>query len=455
MVDYLIRFAQSHESFRKAEIEALASLVGVKIEFLVYHDNTPFCVVTLENEDAARALMRRSILAKNIYELWGQGDTYDQLRADVRRRTESRWPDYKMVSFKFGVDTYASTRNSKERNEIIDSFAFLAFEGPIKMIDAEEEFCVFEEFSHQLAVSGNPKTHTKPVLNRVYLGRWVTEGGRVEINRYDLKKRCYISTTSMDAELSLISANMTHAAPGKLFYDPFVGTGSFLVAAAHFGAITCGSDIDGRSFRGKETEPKASTGVIANFKQYGLESKYLDTFTSDLTNTPIRNTRIFDGIICDPPYGVREGLRVLGHKDESRRGELMMYQGVPSYKRENYIFPKRPYGFEAMLDDILDFAAHTLVINGRLSLWMPTANEDEVELEIPSHPCLEHIDSCVQPFNKWSRRLLVYRRLPDSEVSSTAPRGRKEVPRGLKADDLNPFRRKYFESFPVEENSNP
>lgn len=293
---------------------------------------TPFCIVRLANEEAARALMRRSILAKNIYELWGQGDTYDLLRADVRHRTESRWPDYKMVSFKFDVDTYASTRTAKERNEIIESFSFLAFEGPIKMVDADEKFCVFEEFAHQLASSGNPKTHTEPVLKRIYLGRWVTEGGRAEINTYNLKKRKYISTTSMDAELSLISANMTHAAPGKLFYDPFVGTGSFLVAAAHFGAVTCGSDIDGRSFRGKEATSNTETGVIANFKQYGLLSRFLDTFTSDLTNTPLRSTRIFDGIICDPPYGVREGLRVLGHKDDSRKGELMMFQGVPSYK---------------------------------------------------------------------------------------------------------------------------
>ncbi|KMQ46035.1 putative RNA methylase domain [Trichophyton rubrum] len=450
MVDYLIRFAQSHESFRKAEITALASLVGVEIEFLVYHDLTPFCIVRLANEEAARALMRRSILAKNIYELWGQGDTYDLLRADVRHRTESRWPDYKTVSFKFHVDTYASTRTAKERNEIIESFSFLAFEGPIKMVDADEKFCVFEEFAHQLASSGNPKTHTEPVLKRIYLGRWVTEGGRTEINTYNLKKRKYISTTSMDAELSLISANMTHAAPGKLFYDPFVGTGSFLVAAAHFGAVTCGSDIDGRSFRGKEATSNTETGVIANFKQYGLLSRFLDTFTSDLTNTPLRSTRIFDGIICDPPYGVREGLRVLGHKDDSRKGELMMFQGVPSYKRENYIFPKRPYAFDAMLDDILDFAAQTLVVNGRISLWMPTANEDDVELAIPKHPCLEHLDSCVQPFNKWSRRLLVYRRLPDSEVPSTPRRERKEVPRG-NADELNPFRRRYFESFAMEE----
>lgn len=53
-----------------------------------------------------------------------------------------------------------------------------------------------------------------------------------------------------------------------------------------------------------------------------------------------------------------------------------------------------------MLDDILEFAACTLVAEGRLSLWMPTANEDDVELEIPRNPSLEMVSACVQPFNK-------------------------------------------------------
>ena len=53
-----------------------------------------------------------------------------------------------------------------------------------------------------------------------------------------------------------------------------------------------------------------------------------------------------------------------------------------------------------MLDDILDFAAISLVDEGRLSLWMPTANDEQIELGIPMHPCLEIVSVCVQVFNK-------------------------------------------------------
>ena len=34
-----------------------------------------------------------------------------------------------------------------------------------------------------------------------------------------------------------------------MVYDPFVGTGSLLVAAAHLGAVTLGADIDVRVVR--------------------------------------------------------------------------------------------------------------------------------------------------------------------------------------------------------------
>jgi tRNA G10 N-methylase Trm11 len=54
----------------------------------------------------------------------------------------------------------------------------------------------------------------------------------------------------------------------------------------------------------------------------------------------------------------------------------------------------------ALLDDTLHFASLTLVENGRLAMWMPTANDEDIELAIPTHPCLKVVSVCVQPFNK-------------------------------------------------------
>ena len=54
----------------------------------------------------------------------------------------------------------------------------------------------------------------------------------------------------MDTEISLMMANLAQARRGSLIMDPFVGTGSILVACAWFGAQTLGGDIDMRVLRG-------------------------------------------------------------------------------------------------------------------------------------------------------------------------------------------------------------
>lgn len=268
----------------------------------------------MADEAAARALISRSILAKDISEIWGQGTTYDELHADVRQRTESRWANYRDVAFAFAVDGFAGKRSQAQKKEIIYSFAYMGFEGPIRLKNPDEHFIVMEEYvgDVETATIGTEQV-SEP--RKIYLCRFLSSSNRDVVKKYDLKKRQYISTTSMDAELSLVTANMALAAPGKVFFDPFVGTGSFLVAASHFGALTMGADIDPRSFRGKDEERRNGKSLTENFKQYGITSKFLDAFTSDITNTPLRNCQFLDGIVCDPPYGVREGLRVLGTRD--------------------------------------------------------------------------------------------------------------------------------------------
>jgi tRNA (guanine10-N2)-methyltransferase len=89
----------------------------------------------------------------------------------------------------------------------------------------------------------------------------VADGNRDAVQAFSLKKRLYLGTTSMDAELSLVMANMGLADSGKIIYDPFVGTGSFLCTCSYFGAYTFGADIDGRQIRG---ETKLATGMYFN-----------------------------------------------------------------------------------------------------------------------------------------------------------------------------------------------
>jgi tRNA (guanine10-N2)-methyltransferase len=270
--------------------------------------------VSLSSENDARRVIARSILAKGIYELWGTGTDYDSLHADVKARSSHLWAGCMSLSFKFDVECYNGKRSSTSQRSIIESFAYLGLDGPIRMRDPDITFGVLEQY--QCKGTSAPK--------RIFFGKLVAVGSRHLVEKYDLKKRDYIGTTSMDAELALVTANMALAAPGKIAYDPFVGTGSFVVSCAHFGALVMGSDIDGRQIRGKG----GKRSVLGNFKQYGLTGNYLDGFVSDLTNTPVRRGRFLDVIVCDPPYGVREGLKVLGSRDPEKGREPVVINGT-------------------------------------------------------------------------------------------------------------------------------
>ena len=300
------------------------------------------------------------------------------------------------------------------------------------------------------------------VPTRLFLGRLVAESERkMAVNKYTLKKRSYIATTSMDAELSLVTANLAQAAPGKVAYDPFMGTGSFPLACAHFGAVVLGSDLDGRSIRGKGTR-----NVHGNFVQYDTTAQYLGGVVADLTNSPFREVRFLDAIVCDPPYGVREGLKVLGSTRVALKEVVYLNDGSVAHLQPDFIPPKKPYSFLRMLDDILHFAATTLVDGGRLSMWMPVAgafdeSEDLLldpdatkEFDIPRHPALRLVSMCRQDFNRWSRRLLTYTRLDETQIDQveilgyTAARLDLRDPEGArggmpaKANELNVFRKK-------------
>ncbi|CAO3586508.1 unnamed protein product [Absidia cylindrospora] len=48
------------------------------------------------------------------------------------------------------------------------------------------------------------------------MGRLVASGSRDLVQKYNLKKRHYLGTTLMDAELSLVMANQALASSGKL-----------------------------------------------------------------------------------------------------------------------------------------------------------------------------------------------------------------------------------------------
>lgn len=139
--------------------------------------------------------------------------------------------------------------------------------------------------------------------------------------KYDLKKRAYIGPTSLDHSLAIIMTNLGLVTKGSIVLDPFVGTGSVLLATSHAGAISFGFDIDIRVLNGEMHAGKGDRsmkrGIFENFRGYGLPIPELIRMDNHLFDRHIRRDdsldNFFDAIITDPPYGIRAGAKKSGN----------------------------------------------------------------------------------------------------------------------------------------------
>lgn len=431
---YLLYMVQTHPNFRRAELESLADMFGIEVDFCDYDEGSPFCVVELESDEQAQQWIRRSVLTKAVFEFWGRGTTLEEMHEAIRAHPtfEQRKEQFKHSSFKFEFENYRGGKKKDMATKVkqIETFRYVGFEGKIDMKNPEQTYTLIEEYE---APTG--KTPAATPLSYLF-GRLVQVSDRASMDVYDLKKRPYKGTTSFEAELSLVSANIAQVKPGTLMYDPFAGTGSFLTAGGHYGALVLGSDIDGRMIRGKG----ANADIGSNFKYYHEASQFLDVLTMDFTHNSLRSDLVIDTILCDPPYGIRESIKVLGAKDPERFAgkENLIIDGEKAFLRKDYIPTKKPYSLDALLDDLLAYSAERLPLGGRLAFWMPTANDENVETIIPLHQNLELKYDCVQEFNKWSRRLLVYINRGDGYNGPTNG--------GVQRSPSN-FRERYFNHF--------
>ncbi len=132
-----------------------------------------------------------------------------------------------------------------EQVQQMNSFAFLPLDGPISLKHPDVEFNYYIDHFRAESIGATP------ALRKCYFGVKIAASMRSVLPKFSLKDREYLGTTSMDPELCFVSANQALVKPGSLILDPFVGTGSFLIAAGHLGAYCMGSDIDGRQIRGK------------------------------------------------------------------------------------------------------------------------------------------------------------------------------------------------------------
>lgn len=398
--------------YRKPEVESLAELFGAlesanqdSLEWrlpLHHHPDSPFHFVNLPSEDIARNIANRSILVKGIYELWGEGSSYEELREAIIAYPDDRKLPYLSPesTFKITVDSFGKIISFQEQNDRIKGFSYIPFKGRVDLRNPNHKFWLMETDDY------GSKNGLPPIVQkRIFFGREVGAADRKLLPTYELKSRTYLGPTAMDAEMAFLMANQALATPGKLVYDPFVGTGSILIAASHFGAMTMGADIDIRVVRdGRGPD----CNVWSNFKQYGL-SMPISLLRADNNLPPWRPglKEVFDAIICDPPYGVRAGGRKSGGR-KLLKGAVGPYT-VPIEKRTDHIPSTAPYSLVECVHDLLDLAAKMLVMGGRLVFFYPVlrGDDDSMDINYPEHPCFKLVSACEQILSfRYSRVLL-------------------------------------------------
>lgn len=442
---YLLHFVHEDLAIRWTEFQALARRHGCNFDLVSDPEHIqirPYIMIRLrdcdtpdhheEQKSRLVSAAKGSYLLKGLFELWsGPSQSLDDLVKDVLatdyvRKTPFTDPN---EAFRVDVESYGLKVPQTKKVEWIKSLKFMEdIAAKPNLKNPKQYYCLFE-------YNEPPE---RPTFKEYYFGRRVCTSARDSITKFSLKTRKFIANTSMDPMLSFIMSNIACVKPNDVVYDPFVGSGSLLIAAAHLGAYVHGSDIDWQLLHGKSRPSRKGDKqraddecVRINFKQYDMSDAYLDVLVSDVSRRPFRQDFKFDAIVTDPPYGVRECSEKIGSKSGKFTNREKEQTNVISYPS------KTCYNIVDLLNDLLNLSANHLTIGGRLVYFLPVIKEMNIYDVIPEHPCLQLVSACAQALSsKTSRILIVMEKVRDCKREDIA-----RVPEILA--NMN-FRESYF-----------
>mmetsp|Transcript_2974 Transcript_2974/g.5678 ORF Transcript_2974/g.5678 Transcript_2974/m.5678 type:complete len:424 (-) Transcript_2974:2099-3370(-) len=355
-----------------------------------------FLRVWLKSDEEAVAVLGRCVLVKAAFIEWGHGVTYTQCLHDAMKRLMQAQESADEVgkrrlvegnsTFKCVVQAFGRRYSVPEQLDRMHRFRDILekFSGGAKMKNPDEEVWILEDHFPRMSEITRPDVEV--VLRQVFLARKITSGAAVLGDRYSLKRRAFIGTTSMDAELAFIMANQAGVVRGSLVLDPCVGTASTIVSAAVYGAHVVGCDLDWKVLKGSP-----GRNIQSNFAQYHLQTP-VAIMRADLLHSAWRQSPggIFDAVVCDPPYGIREGIR---SSSECEARTLEQSKTVRVRVADSLLH-------------LLQLAAETLRPGGRLVYWLPTTSDFD-PVDLPTHPDLRLVSCSEQALTIRMRRRLV------------------------------------------------
>ncbi|KAH8872938.1 hypothetical protein KSF78_0007834 [Schistosoma japonicum] len=452
MKKYVFSFAASEfVNFRLIEFKSLAEIHQFDYRVSESKDDwlRPFIIIEMESDEAVLSIIKRSVLIKSVFHLWCESSTLPELVEQVRILPDELVDPYLNGPGTFKIVLSSAHKKLKQEDKVPIIEAILTGH---KRVDAQVSL---SSPHHQINIllEYTPKNLGKNTVSsggqlcRLMYGRLIGSSIRKNImNNYRLSERTHLGNTTMNVTLAAIMANVGLCREFSFVWDPFIGTGSTVIAASIWGSFGGGSDIDYSVLHGIGMSPKAGQErrcgetLRSNYEQYKLESRYFDVMIADVVSLNrflrIPHDGLFDAIITDPPYGFRErSCKVADQPLERKptlvtRDRLAEIMGVMNINNE-YLngnkneseedslvlvphdlphFPhKEVYPVNKIYKDLLDLAANLLLPKGRLVFWMPVLRSEFSGVKsLPHHPSFRLLAACEQTLNtRFSRYLVV------------------------------------------------
>ncbi|KAL7281446.1 LOW QUALITY PROTEIN: hypothetical protein ACG7TL_004759 [Trametes sanguinea] len=429
LTQYLFVFAQVHDEFRIPELQSVAEIYGFDIKLPDNPEDRktarPFMVLGLESEEHVKLLARRCVLIKYVCEFYARGRTYEELHQQNRIRAP-QWQKYADdTSFKFLVTAFNHTIPQWRQRDVVESFAYMDFQGKIDMKNPEITLACFEEYRDKHGTT-RPKDEGDGEFEEVWFGRLIETGSaRPLVKKFDVKKRAYYGNTSMEAEMSLLMANQTLAAPGKLVYDPLQ------LILEHFSSDRI-SMVD-------KCEEKLCPLVCmdADERPRRSESRSKEAWAEERATTNGRD-----------PASARTASSSDAYPHPT---QLLPAQLSNPRDDQPYIPPTRPYELSELARDLVLLARYMLRPRGRLVFFLPTVTEEYKEVDIEAMLCggMEVVANSLQDFGSWGRRLITIRKTTDKKFPPPTfdPAHAVTENVGSHVPAHKDFREKYFQGF--------
>ena len=271
-----------------------------------------------------------SIGCKDVFQVLGEGETLEDCIQQVGRLSDEQILELIQGSWSMQMKMLGRSErlHPRERRERVESFRDVLgvlVQRKVVLNNPDHELVLLEDCRSLEADcnAGQPQP-----LNHVYLLLKVSSSSSPTVRELaelsDVKKRAFISTTTMPADRALLMSNLGLSQQGMSVLDPFCGSGGLLLSSMLLGASVVGADVDAEllsfcdaplPFPNSPLRPNRGVervSYVDSFTELGLDEPVLlaglDIQVEGFVDSVLgaNHNQKYDAVVTDPPYGIRE-----------------------------------------------------------------------------------------------------------------------------------------------------